>query len=138
MVDATESQTVHCETWSEFNAATRGDFACIALLPDEDMMDQEVIDWMTSRPESVKELMRVFPPACTVRLRDDAPLCNEHANRIEDTFSVQSYLEDGKVGIMSNRDDVMIRVPVEHLSEPIGFHNAQDADWVADILGSCG
>lgn len=114
-----------------FRAMTRGETLTLEQA-------EKAIEWMVSRPETVKALMRKFPPACTVLLRKDSPLCEQHRSRLDETFSVQTYLESGRIGVVSDSDDTLIRVDVEHLTEPIAYHNGQDKQWVESVLASGG
>lgn len=98
-------------------------------------LDDESLQWMRSRPDSVKQLMRRFPPACLVRFTEAAAICADHADEKDEVLMVVSYSEDDTIGVAKSyaKADRRVHVAPEHV-EIVGFSNGQDREWVAGIL----
>ena len=91
-------------------------------------LDSSGIDWMRSRPESIKELMLRFPPSCVV--------C--HARGLltadEGYAIITSYSEDGLVSVRPSPDaSVRGQVDPEEL-EVVGYWHGLTPERVAEIL----
>lgn len=63
-------------------------------------VSEEAIEWIRSRPESVKEMMRRFPPSCVVRVL--VPRCCGVESG--DLMVIHGYNEDGKTLVIRHRD----------------------------------
>ena len=96
---------------------------------------KEDLDWMRSRPNSIKKLMRKFPPACKVILKNNAPLCDVHEHKRNDILQVVSYREEGLIGVAPSYEKLECR----HYMKPneieiTAFVNEQNHQWVKSIL----
>jgi hypothetical protein len=96
---------------------------------DEFEPDAELIDWIKSRPDSVKKTMLIFPPACLVR-----------ANRLlvcpaPGTIGVvYSYLEDGSVFVLQHPASNMKAQCDFDWLEVVGYHGSLTPEYVQSIL----
>lgn len=97
--------------------------------------DPEAIAWLRSRPDSIKALMRQFPPACQVVFTEDAPLCDTHNPARHHVWTVLSYCEDGDIGIGASfaQMDERRHVKPEHIVVCF-YQEGQTKEWINAIL----
>jgi len=94
--------------------------------------DQESIEWMRSRPDSIKALMVRFPPSCLVRA--NRPL---HIPAPDSVGIVQSYYENGELGVIQG-PDVLVPIRAQCKAEwleLVACRPPVDREWVNEILG---
>lgn len=90
--------------------------------------DEEAINWLRSRPDSVKKVMRAFPPSCVVK-SDVSLLSADNCYGI-----VTSYMEDGMVTIRPNPNaDIRGVVDPEHLTV-VGYWGGVTLEIITSIL----
>lgn len=63
-----------------------------------DEVPREVKDWMRVRPESVKTVMRIFPPLCQVKAREGERFL---VPAPDVTGTVKGYREDGRILVVA-------------------------------------
>lgn len=52
--------------------------------------------WLPGRPEVVQRMAEQLPPEGLYQVRDDAPICDEHACMRGALVTMRSYYEDGE------------------------------------------
>ncbi len=100
------------------------------------MGDAAAAKWLRSRPDSVKALMRRFPPACHVRAVSTMRLLCPAPGEV---VTVVSYNEKGTVGVARLNDDG--RAGHIHQCRPrwlelVECTNGQTREWVDSILNA--
>jgi hypothetical protein len=84
------------------------------------MLNEEGIKWIQQRPDSVKALMRQFPPGAYVKVTDEAPMCDSHREKVKRELQVCGYTETGEVRVIPSDNTESLAtasflVPVEFL-----------------------
>lgn len=88
-------------------------------------LDPEAVEWLRSRPDSVKAVLRRLPPACVVMLP-----CGCRG-------ILASVFEDGRISVRPTpwtKDRYEVPANVAATLEPEGFWAGQDVEWVKKIL----
>ena len=93
--------------------------------------DEETIEWIKSRPDSIKELMLKFPPSCVVK--SDIPL-----HTADNRYGIiTSYSEDGDVSIRSHPDaNIRGWVKIEHLTV-VDYWGGITPEVIRNIISNC-
>ncbi len=106
------------------------------------MIPSKDLEWLRSRPESIKKLMRKFPPACYVIAT--RPLGMPAPGQIG---QVMSYFESGLVSVQGRQSigGVELGFEVRAQCEPewlevVGYYYnkefrvIQDQEWIEEVL----
>ncbi len=99
----------------------------------------ETIEWVRSRPDSVKALMRRFPPSCLVTANRVLRIPAQGLVGI-----VHSYMEPtkemprGGIAVRQTPDATMRAVCDPDWLEVVGYHKGLDKAWIANVLGDEG
>lgn len=96
----------------------------------------EMTAWMQARPDTVKALMRWFPPGCSVASKDIDLLCP----RPGQVATVISYFEDGSMTVGVEGSDLRHQVQVSWV-KVVGYYvnelgETQDGEWVRRVLNT--
>ncbi len=106
---------------------------------DRGPVPQDGIDWIRSRPESVKALMRRYPPSCVVRVKTERfrPDIRSFFDWYGNFAIVGSVFEGGQIGLRSPNDpELRFRVEEQDVVEVVAFHMGMTREWVAEILSA--
>ena len=100
---------------------------------------EEVVQWMSSRPRAVKDIMIRFPPACLVRSK---PGCDLMTPEPGATGFVNGYREKGDGTIMllvvqGPKGRVLAECDPDWL-EVVGYRSGQTPDFVRGVIGEGG
>ncbi len=98
---------------------------------------QEGIDWVRSRPESVRVVLRRCPPSCVVRVRTERfhPRIKAAFEEWDRLAVVRSVWEGGQLGLTSpDQTEVRWRVEEADVEEVVAFHMGMTREWVASVL----
>jgi len=100
--------------------------------------DEATVEWMQSRPDDVKAVMRNFPPSCLVRAKEGVELVCPAPGT---TGVIRSYYHgaDGvQISVAEHPEsDMWAHCDPEWL-EVVGFYRDLDMETTASILDSRG
>lgn len=94
------------------------------------------VEWMRARPDSVKALMKRFPPKCVVRLLA-ARCCGLRPGML---CVVGGYYEpegehaEGGLRIVDDPDGGTVHIVLPNEAEYVAPHNGMTPEWVEEAL----
>lgn len=93
--------------------------------------DAAAIEWLRSRPSTMHPLMLRFPPSCVVR-----PLVPLRVPAAGTVGVVQSWFEDGSIGVAQKPDGLVRAQCRAHEIEVVGFWRGWTCDRMREVLDS--